>query len=762
MELEIYNFRNITYKKFIFDNGIHLFEGESGIGKSTCLEAIQWTLYGGKNCYPFGFDRTKKEVTKISLTINEMKITRSKPPDTVYLKLEDGKELKFDEAQKYIDHHFGSKLFWESSYYLKQDHRNLLLFGSKEEKNNIVKEIVFGSDTSGNTPDKYLEKVDSLIKNIDTDIDVKQKIVNYLLQSIKDDFIEIPNKDIKRMKKLYPKKQEIEDKLENIKLKIMEQSENKKRKLRKIQINMELKDYPMLSLDFMEKWRNWLNYSYELNKLILQGVTTTSVNTDLDILKRQIYQLEKDKEIYFPNKELLEKIKKKFKGRDEKIGFDILTLDYDKEQVDQTISQLEERKIQLIKYNGYLEKKKSLTKIVDKIKENKKKITDFYSPLSEIGNINNLDDIKEKLMEMKTDLLKCPKCNKKLVLSEGKLKEGKGTHVTKQKLKEYTNEYKRLQEYHNWVTESEYLQKVFSGMKLPILFDVVQGDENEIDTLIKLLRNINIVNFDSQEYENKKNLLENELNQKKAQEYQVKIRENYISGIENIPVPENMNQYYRNYQSLLEELKLIDAQLFEEDTELEEKKLKAEEYLKDIEKYQDYLKFDREVKKSEKENQELRNLLQKKESCLKLKKIIQEESNLTFENLMISFNQILNDIVSEIFEDIYIEIGMFKKLKSKSEIKPQFNMNVTLKGHVYDNLSFLSGGEKDRMSIALMVTLAKLGRGNIVMLDETMSSLGEDMRHQMLELIKKHLPDKIVLVVCHSTIKGYYDSVISF
>ena len=48
------------------------------------------------------------------------------------------------------------------------------------------------------------------------------------------------------------------------------------------------------------------------------------------------------------------------------------------------------------------------------------------------------------------------------------------------------------------------------------------------------------------------------------------------------------------------------------------------------------------------------------------------------------------------------------------------------------------------------------------MLDETMSSLDEDMRHQMLELIKKHLPDKTVLVVCHSTIQGYYDSVIKF
>ena len=51
-----------------------------------------------------------------------------------------------------------------------------------------------------------------------------------------------------------------------------------------------------------------------------------------------------------------------------------------------------------------------------------------------------------------------------------------------------------------------------------------------------------------------------------------------------------------------------------------------------------------------------------------------------------------------------------KKIKGKGTMKPQFNMKVVLKGNEYDNLNFLSGGEKDRISIALTLTLCSRSR----------------------------------------------------
>ena len=137
-------------------------------------------------------------------------------------------------------------------------------------------------------------------------------------------------------------------------------------------------------------------------------------------------------------------------------------------------------------------------------------------------------------------------------------------------------------------------------------------------------------------------------------------------------------------------------------------------------------------------------------------------SSKTFENLIIHFNKLLNQILQEIFENIQIEIGMFKKIKGKNTVKPQFNIKVLLKGNEYDNLNFLSGGEKDRISIALLVTLSVITNNKFLMLDESMSSLDEEMRNQTLNLIKKYLPDKTVFNVCHFTVEGFYDHIINF
>jgi ABC-type transport system involved in cytochrome c biogenesis ATPase subunit len=745
-EIQIYNFRNVVYRSLTFEKGIHLFEGESGIGKSTILEAFQWVLYGGKNIYPFGYDKSKKELTKVILKNQDWEITRTKPPECITVELITGEKYVFDEAQKYIDRFFGSKTFWESSYYLKQDCRNLLLFGSKEEKNNIVKEIVFGSDSGDNTPDKYLEKSEKYLEELDKQIFAKQSLIDYLVRNSEKNKVDITDKEIQKLCKLYFKRDDIEEKLEKIKLKIMEQEENKKKKLRKVQISMELKDYPELTFDFVQKWKEWIACCQYLEKINITDIDEEV--GDINQLKKEIYDLERRREIFFPNKDRLAKISK---------------IEYNKDKIEEEINKLEKKKTDIIRYQNYLEKRASVIKVVDRIKEINKQIEEFETPLSQLGNIDNLDEIKEKLMEMKTNLMKCPRCNKKLILCDGKLKEGKGTPISKKKLEEHAKNYKKLQEYHSWKQSCESLRKMYSEMRLPIPVEEVTGNEEEINKSIRGLKNIEVVNFNQKDYETKKKILERAEFLEKLKTVIKKRDECYVQGMENLKVPKDINLYYQQYQSLKEEYKILDSSIIEEEnSDLEEKRKRGEKLLDDLDRYEDYLDFEEEIAKLKKESDIIGKLLEKRESCLKLKKIIHEESNITFENLMISFNQILNDIVSEVFEDIHIEIGMFKKLKSKSEIKPQFNMKVILKGHEYDNLNFLSGGEKDRMSLALMVTLAKLGKGEIVMLDETMSSLDEDMRHQMLELIKKHLPDKTVLVVCHSTIQGYYDSVVKF
>ena len=133
MEVHISNFRSIKEKSFSFESGIHLVSGESGTGKSTLLESIFWCLYGGKNIYPLGVEKPKKNYTNVRLVLPNISITRSKPPDKVVVETK-GETYEHKEAEKVIEQLFGSKLFWETSSYLRQDCRSNLLFGSKDEK----------------------------------------------------------------------------------------------------------------------------------------------------------------------------------------------------------------------------------------------------------------------------------------------------------------------------------------------------------------------------------------------------------------------------------------------------------------------------------------------------------------------------------------------------------------------------------------------------------------------------------------------------
>ena len=434
-----------------------------------------------------------------------------------------------------------------------------------------------------------------------------------------------------------------------------------------------------------------------------------------------------------------------------------------KESILSELQNLEDLKIKGIEYTHYLEKRNSVLKVVDKIKKMREQISKFESPLSELGDIDDLDQINERTSEMKTALLKCPCCQEKLILKDGKLCKGKGKSISKTKKQFYQDEYIKLQQFDKLKLEEKSLQSLYSEMKIPMFTGKVVENIEEIEQKIKLLKTIEIVEFDQEDFDNLKFKCKQSILTQKFDLLTNIIEENYLEEFDLLEEPEDIGKYFESYQSLNEELKILKSKIKEEDlTDLNSTKEKLIKLLKDLDEYEKYLVLEKEKQKLVEINTKLSELIKKREDCLQLKKIIHEESNITFENLIVSFNGILNDIVSEIFEDIHIEIGMFKKLKSSKEIKPQFNMSVKLKGNDYDNLNFLSGGEKDRMSTSLTITLAKLGRGDIIMIDETMSSLDEDMRSRVLELIKRHLPDKIVLIICHSTVEGFYDSVIEF
>tara|TARA_R110001599_G_scaffold115575_3_gene282433 strand:- start:685 stop:2580 length:1896 start_codon:yes stop_codon:yes gene_type:complete len=109
-------------------------------------------------------------------------------------------------------------------------------------------------------------------------------------------------------------------------------------------------------------------------------------------------------------------------------------------------------------------------------------------------------------------------------------------------------------------------------------------------------------------------------------------------------------------------------------------------------------------------------------------------------------------------EPISMTLMLYKKVKNN--LKPCLNLEICHKGCKYDNINSLSGGEGDRISLALLLALNFVSNSPIILLDECVSSLDGDLKESCIEAIKS-IPNKTVICIDHDdTMEGYYDSII--
>jgi len=134
--------------------------------------------------------------------------------------------------------------------------------------------------------------------------------------------------------------------------------------------------------------------------------------------------------------------------------------------------------------------------------------------------------------------------------------------------------------------------------------------------------------------------------------------------------------------------------------------------------------------------------------------------NQNLEMFLTDFNNMINDILFELFEDMSIKLTLFKTGKMTKKTKPTVNIEITYKSEVFDSFSTLSGGEKDRLSLAFTLVFSKLCNSKFIFLDECMSSLDEGLRQKCLDIIKRNGKDRVIINVCHETVEGYYDNIV--
>ena len=107
---------------------------------------------------------------------------------------------------------------------------------------------------------------------------------------------------------------------------------------------------------------------------------------------------------------------------------------------------------------------------------------------------------------------------------------------------------------------------------------------------------------------------------------------------------------------------------------------------------------------------------------------------------------------------------MFRPLKGTrtGEVKPAVTLRISINGAEVEPTQ-LSGGEKERVSMALTMSLMMMSASPIVLMDEMLASLDEDSREMALESLARYgrTSERALVCVNHGGSTGWYDKKIT-
>ena len=116
--------------------------------------------------------------------------------------------------------------------------------------------------------------------------------------------------------------------------------------------------------------------------------------------------------------------------------------------------------------------------------------------------------------------------------------------------------------------------------------------------------------------------------------------------------------------------------------------------------------------------------------------------------------------MDEFFPKNPISVRLLPFKETKKSIKPQINIEVEHKG-MESGLGRLSGGERSRVILSFTLALADIFNTPLIMLDECTSSLDQDLNNVVVNSLRNHFQNKLILMIAHQSIEGIYDNIIN-
>ena len=213
------------------------------------------------------------------------------------------------------------------------------------------------------------------------------------------------------------------------------------------------------------------------------------------------------------------------------------------------------------------------------------------------------------------------------------------------------------------------------------------------------------------------------------------------------------NLEYNSEKEKLEELKQKIKELKNNNLQNRTLKPKIDKYL-EFQKYSENLKKREEVFLHDSEN--LKKAELEYTSFLVLKERYRQAEILAVESTLKSINEHTQYYLDSFFTDN----NLFAKLQTVNEKKLEIKTDIQYKGHNYEDISQLSGGEFDRCVLASVCGVNTMLGCSMIVLDESLSSLDADTNTDIINFLKEFSETKLIIVCSHEAVKGIFDYVV--
>jgi len=825
MEIILHNFRcHASLKLDLKEREIILLRGESGVGKSTVLNAIYWLLYGKvRKISPQDNESIR---TSVKLITPKYSIYRQNKPRLLRVTIPGDRDYEDQVGQSLVDRMFGEHEIFQCFNYLQQRRINFLLEATAKQKISFLKKLTMTED-----PGVLLNKLQQRRAELEPSKLSKEtifkheiKILNQLLKRFNPKLITpqtIP--DIKRL--IDQEEQRITERTARSRFReeLLEQRERIENELNRLpdtedhssEISCLKKDLERFQR-YQEQCqlREYLNQlESEKEKLIKQR--SAIVTGDLTHLKDQYRRtLSLEQQIV------------KFSNLCTRKG-----IEYHPESINTFLSknrrlvkQLEDKQLRSRQYQRdkieRQQKLKRLQEYRDKIERQEaelERITQQLSSFTFTEQPSQDTQLKDQLIDLERQLnlkehkikqlknsLQCPCCSARLRLQNGKLVsvvdnvllEELETEVKliKQQRKEKIDQLNDLKsELRRDRERRRHHQQLLSQQEkvkthLALLNETVADfgsleSASELEEVIfsqpeaELLKQARRKAILEISYHEKPTItsttLRTEINNLKLTR-QVDELNDKIESLSRSIIP--IEPVDRSVETRLRHLRAQQV----EHIKISERKVVLTEKLADLSDRLDKIKIPRinpkrlstlrrfltnlEVKEEINQKKqflrglkdEIKEIRDEVNKINLLSELIVRAEYYSYHNIVTTVNSRLKQIIPLIFEEeTSLKMELFTKLKSSNRIKPTINF-IFKKGIRELQINQLSGGELERVSLALTLSLIEFSKSPLLLLDEFLSSLDDPNRKKSIKVLSLYKEDKTVLAVNHSGTEGFY------